>query len=84
MALLPKIYRTNSVVFHNCQYCLLFNCIVNVHFVYISMNIPYIIVKWRAMAQAVGRRPLTAETWGQLQASPLVICGGKSCTGHFI
>jgi len=36
------------------------------------------------MAQAVGRRPLTAETWGQLQASPLVICGGKSCTGHFI
>jgi hypothetical protein len=35
------------------------------------------------MAQAVGRRPLTAETRGQLQASPLVICGGESCTGHF-
>ena len=36
------------------------------------------------MAQAVGRRPVTAETWGQLQASPLAICSGKTCTGHFI
>jgi len=36
------------------------------------------------MAQAVDRRPVTAETWGQLQASPLAMCGGKTCTGHFI
>ena len=33
------------------------------------------------MAQAVGRRPLTAGVWGLYQVSPLVICGGQRGTG---
>jgi hypothetical protein len=35
----------------------------------------------RAMAQAVSRRPLTAEAWVRSQVSPCEICGGQSDTG---
>ena len=35
----------------------------------------------RAMAQAVGHRPLTAETRGQWQASPYYMCNGQSDIG---
>jgi hypothetical protein len=35
----------------------------------------------RAMAQAVSRRPLTAEAWFRARVSPCGICGGQSVTG---
>jgi hypothetical protein len=35
----------------------------------------------RAMAQAVSRRPLTAEARVQSRVSPCGICGGQSSTG---
>jgi hypothetical protein len=35
----------------------------------------------RAMAQAVSRRPLTAEARVRSRVSPCVICGGQSGTG---
>jgi hypothetical protein len=35
----------------------------------------------RAMAQAVSRRPLTAEVRVHSRVSPCVICGGQSGTG---
>jgi hypothetical protein len=35
----------------------------------------------RAMAQAVSRRPLTAETRVRSQVNPCEICGGQSGTG---
>jgi hypothetical protein len=35
----------------------------------------------RAMAQAVSRRPLTAEAWVQSRFSPCGVCGGQSGTG---
>jgi hypothetical protein len=35
----------------------------------------------RAMAQAVSRRPLTAEAWVRSQVSPCGICGGQRGTG---
>jgi hypothetical protein len=35
----------------------------------------------RAMAQAVGRRPLTAKTRVRSRVSPRGICGGQSGTG---
>jgi hypothetical protein len=35
----------------------------------------------RAMAQAVSRRPLTAETWVRSRVSPCGFCGGQSGTG---
>jgi hypothetical protein len=33
------------------------------------------------MAQAVSRRPLTAEAWVRARVNPCEICGGKSGTG---
>jgi hypothetical protein len=33
------------------------------------------------MAQAVNRRPLTAEAWVRSRVSPYGICGGQSSTG---
>jgi hypothetical protein len=35
----------------------------------------------RAMAQAVSRRPLTAEAWVRSRVSPCRICGGQNGTG---
>jgi hypothetical protein len=35
----------------------------------------------RSKVQAVGRRPLTAEAWGQWQASPYEMCDGQSDIG---
>ena len=35
----------------------------------------------RAMAQAISRRPLTAEVRGRSRVSPCGICGGQSGTG---
>ena len=41
----------------------------------------YFDVKVHAMAQAVSRRLITAESRVQFQARPCEICGGKSGTG---
>ena len=38
----------------------------------------------RAMAQAVGHRPLTAEARVRFQASPRGICGGQSRLGQVL
>jgi hypothetical protein len=35
----------------------------------------------RAMAQAVSRRPLTAESWFRARVNPCGICGGQRGTG---
>jgi hypothetical protein len=70
VALLRELCRVNSVVVRIFRYCLPFNEMVNVHFVSILMNILHC------------GRPLIAETWGQWQASPPVVCGGQSSTGH--
>jgi hypothetical protein len=35
----------------------------------------------RAMAEAVSRRPVTAEAWLRSRVSPCAICGGQSGTG---